>query len=82
MENMNPDLPPAPAPKRPNFRPVLITLLCSVLLGAGSCFGFLTTLNTNESSTINLALAVLFLLCVATFLGSVVMLIVKAFANR
>jgi hypothetical protein len=82
MKNTNPDLPPAPAPKRPNFRPVLITLLCSVLLGAGSCFGFLTTLNTNESSAINLALAVLFLLCVATFLGSVVMLIVKAFTNR
>lgn len=79
---MNPNLPPAPAPKRPNFRPVLITLLCSVLLGAGSCFGFLTTLNTNESSAINSALAVLFLFCVAAFLGSVVILIVKAIANR
>ena len=42
---------PLNLPKKPNYKPVLLTILCSFLLGAGSCFGFLTTLNFNRYVT-------------------------------
>jgi hypothetical protein len=52
------------------------------LLGAGSCFGFLTTLNFNHDSAIATAFAAGFGLCVLVFLGSVVWLVVKAIRGR
>jgi hypothetical protein len=44
--------PPSPAPDGPrhrksNWKQILITLVCGILLGLGSCFGFLSTLNIN-----------------------------------
>ena len=74
--------PPQLPPKKSDVRPILLTLLFSFLLGSGSCFGFLTTLSVNKSSATNSAFAVLFMLCVAAFCGSLVILIVKAIVNR
>ena len=51
---------PLNLPKKTNYKPVLLTILCSFLLGAGSCFGFLTTLNFNRSVPINGVFAVAF----------------------
>lgn len=40
-----------PAGRKPktNFRPILITLLCTLLLAAGSCFGFMSTVRIGGS---------------------------------
>ena len=65
-------------PKKPDYKPVLLTILCSFLLGAGSCFGFLTTLNFNRNVPINGVFAVGFCVCLLVFLGSVLWLAVKA----
>lgn len=67
-----------PPPKRPNYTPILITLAASLILGGASCFGFLTTLNMNKSTAINTFLGVGFVLCVVTFLGSILWLLVRA----
>lgn len=72
---------PRPA-RQTNYRAALITLLCSFLLGAGSCFGFLTTFDFNHDSAISTAFAAGFGLCVLVFLGSVVWLVVQAIRGR
>jgi len=71
---------PAPLnlPKKPNYKPVLLTILCSFLLGAGSCFGFLTSLNFNRNVPINGVFAVGFGICLLVFLGSILWLVIKA----
>ena len=69
---------PVKLPKKPNFKPVLLTILCSFLLGAGSCFGFLTTLNFNRNVPINGVFAVGFGICLLVFLGSILWLVIKA----
>ena len=69
---------PLNPPKKPNYKPVLLTILCSFLLGAGSCFGFLTTLNFNRSVPINGVFAVGFCVCLLVFLSSILWLAVKA----
>jgi hypothetical protein len=48
--------PPSPAPESPRPRrstgkQILITLVCGILLGLGSCFGFLNTLNFGGGPT-------------------------------
>lgn len=45
-----PAVPPDTVPRplhRSQFKPILITLLCAVLLTGGSCYGFLNTFNYN-----------------------------------
>ena len=42
--------PAPPPPKRSIVRPMAMTLVSSFLLGLGSCFGFLSTLNFNGPS--------------------------------
>jgi hypothetical protein len=79
---VGPDRAPETAARRSTYRAALITLLCSFLLGAGSCFGFLTTLNFQGGSPRNTAFAVGFGLCVLVFLGSVVWMVVKAVRGR
>jgi len=44
-----PDTVPRPL-HRSQFKPILITLLCAILLAAGSCYGFLTTLTTASNN--------------------------------
>jgi hypothetical protein len=79
---VDPERAPQTAARRSTYRAALITLLCSFLLGAGSCFGFLTTLNFHGDSPGNMAFAVGFGICVLVFLGSVVWLAVKAIRGR
>jgi hypothetical protein len=45
-----PPPPNAPRPRASHLKPILITLLCGVLLAAGSCFGFVSTLTSNSSN--------------------------------
>jgi ABC-type antimicrobial peptide transport system permease subunit len=40
-------MPDAPRPRVSHVKQILITLVCGVLLGLGSCFGFLNTINFN-----------------------------------
>jgi len=39
--------PAPPPPKRSVVKPIAITLVSGFLLGLGSCFGFLSTINSN-----------------------------------
>jgi hypothetical protein len=69
-DNNSPNLEKAVPPKS-RFRPVAITLVSAFLLGAGSCFGFLTTLTvTLHGSWINVAFAWIFILSIVAFLGA------------
>jgi len=68
--------------RKSSYRAALITLGCSFLLGAGSCLGFLNTLNFHGDSPRNTAFAIGFLVCVLVFLGSIVWMVVKAILGR
>jgi hypothetical protein len=76
-------LPDPGAPKpRPPWAPVVTTIVCALVLGLGSCFGFLSTLNFNGgSSPLNTAFMLLFLLCAAAFLGGVVWAFIRLLNN-
>jgi hypothetical protein len=68
---------------RVSYRPILITLLCAFLLGGGTCFGFLNTLNFNGgSSVLNDVFAVAFVLCALTFIGSAIWAFVRWIKNQ
>jgi hypothetical protein len=70
---------PAPPPPRPsNYKPILLTLLFSLLLAGGSCFGFLNTFNLNRNSQISMIFAAGFAFNVLTFLGSLLWIVIKA----
>jgi hypothetical protein len=73
---MDSNLPPVSFARKSNYRPILLTLLISFLLGGGSCFGFVATANGN--SAISSFFAVGFGLCVLAFLGSISWLVTKA----
>ena len=56
-------------PRKSHLKPILITILCGVLFGAGSCVGFLNTLNFNgPARPLNLYFAVGFFIGVAAVL--------------
>ena len=69
---------PVSVTKKSGYRPILLTLLCSSVLGGGSCAGFLSTLNVNSNSSLSMLFAFAFGLCVLTFVGSLIWLVVKA----
>jgi hypothetical protein len=73
--NQPPLLPPA---KKSNYKPILLTLLFSFLLGGGSCFGFLTTTNSLAATKVKDVFADGFVICLLVFLGSIVWLVIKA----
>jgi hypothetical protein len=64
--------------ERSSYKAVLITLFSSVLLGLGSCFGFMTTSN----SRFGIVFAVLFLLCVIGCIGAIIWAIVSWLLDR
>jgi len=51
---------------------MVITLVASVLLAGGSCFGFLSTVNFNRSTPISAVFAVGFVLGALAFFGACV----------
>ena len=81
-DNQSPNLERNLAP-RSRFRPVVITLFSAFLLGAGSCFGFLTTLTPIwGGSWINVVFQWIFILCVVAFLGALVWALVIVIRAR
>jgi hypothetical protein len=68
----------SPQPVRP-WRPIVITLLSALLLGAGSCFGYLSTMS--GGSTVSGMFMVTFLLCLIIFIGSLVWAFVTLIRN-
>jgi hypothetical protein len=75
---MTGNLPVPPPPRPSNYRPILLTLLFSLLLAGGSCFGFLNTFNLNRNSQISMIFAAGFGFSVLTFLGSLLWIVIKA----
>jgi Na+-transporting NADH:ubiquinone oxidoreductase subunit NqrD len=71
-------------PKPSSYRPILITLLCALLLGGGSCFGFLTTLQTlqGSNSSINSIFGLGFIGSLFVFFGAVIWFIVTWLKRR
>jgi hypothetical protein len=45
-----PPTPDVPRPRRSTWKQILITLVCGVVLGLGSCVGFLNSANFNGPS--------------------------------
>jgi hypothetical protein len=52
-------------PKRINWRPIGLTLLASIVLGAGSCFGAIIS----GGKTLSFVFSALFIACVVAFVG-------------
>jgi hypothetical protein len=75
---MDANPPPVPVASKSDYKPILLTLLFSFVLGGGSCAGFLSTLNVNSSSPLSMFFAFAFGFCVLTFVGSLIRLVVKA----
>ena len=67
-----------PPGRTANYKPTLLVMLCAFLLGAGSCFGFTSTFNTNVISPLGGVFAVGFVICLVVFLGALLWLIIKA----
>jgi hypothetical protein len=78
---MNDNLPSLPPPAKSNYKPILLTLLFSFLLAGGSCFGFLGTFNINRSTPVSMVCAAGFVVCVLTFLGSLLWLVIKVLSD-
>lgn len=75
MIEPNTNLPPlryphSANPKKSSAKPILITLLCSILLAGGSCFGFLRTLDLNQNSSAVSVFALGFVAGVLLFWGA------------
>ena len=71
-------------PKRRNFVAPLITLVASIVIAAGSCYGFLDTLSFDgrgRHPNLNLFFLTLFCLCVIAFVGAILWIIVRAVRN-
>ena len=66
----DPSVPAQQGPPVSPWRPIVVTLLSALLLGAGSCFGFLATIS--EGSNVSGVFMVAFLLCLIIFIGSLV----------
>ena len=61
---------PEPGRKSSKVKAIVITLVASVLLAGGSCFGFLNTMNFNRSTPISAVFAIGFCLGALVFFGA------------
>jgi hypothetical protein len=57
-------------PSKSKWRPIVITIVSAVLLGAGSCFGFITTNGLNQ--ILGIVFAGVFFSCVAAFVAGLI----------
>lgn len=72
--------PPGPPPAGGRvYKPILITILCAVLLAAGSCYGFLNTMTS--VTWYSKALAAVFLVSALVFAVALVWLLVAFVIN-
>ncbi len=78
---MNEKLPSPLPPPKSSYKPILLTLLFSLLLAGGTCFGFLNTFNVNQNSPVSMVYAGGYVFCVLTFLGSLLWLVIKAVSD-
>lgn len=62
--------PGAPKP-RPSWTPIIATIISAIVLGMGSCFGFVITLQP-QNRAFNSTFSTLFCLCIAAFFGGVI----------
>lgn len=70
---------PGEQAKKPTFKPILITLLCSLLLAGGSCFAALQTFNYNRGGgTLWGIFMVIFLAAALSFIVACAWLIARA----
>ena len=81
MTTTPPPLLPDEQTKKFTFRPILITLLCSILLAGGSCFGFLQTSKVNQNAPVSNVFAVGFVAGVLLFLSGCVWAAVALFLH-
>jgi hypothetical protein len=64
---------PGASPPKSPWGAIAITLVSAILLGAGSCFGFLTTLTPGgRNSGANTLFMYVFLICPAVFVGGLI----------
>jgi hypothetical protein len=64
-------------PPKSYWPQIVITLVSAIVLGVGSCFGFLTTLNSRpRSPNLNMVFGWAFAVCVLTFLGALMWAVV------
>ena len=66
---------------RRSFTAPIVTLLCSIVLAGGSCYGFLATLDSKYVS-LKIVFLVVFCLCVMVFPGTIIWMIARAIRNR
>jgi len=60
-------------PPKSHWMQIIITLVSAIVLGAGSCFGFLTTMSFGRrTSYVSMVFAWVFAVCVLTFLGALI----------
>ena len=64
-----------------SFTAPIVTLFCSIVLAAGSCYGFLATLESKYAS-LKIVFLVVFCLCVMVFPGTIIWMIARAIRNR
>ncbi|MGB7281930.1 MAG: hypothetical protein WBE13_06690 [Candidatus Acidiferrum sp.] len=71
-----------PRPKSP-WGPIVITLVSTVLLGAGSCFGFVSTLSFGgKNSGASVVFLSVFALCVLAFIGALLWALIAWIRGR
>lgn len=64
----------------PNYKAAIVTLLSSIVLAGGSCFGFLATLDSRYD-LLRIFFLVVFCLCVMVFPGTIIWMIARAIRN-
>lgn len=64
---------------RRSFTAPLVTLLSTVVLGAGSCFGFFAAMGKHD--VLGYLFLIAFWLCVLAFLATIVWIVVRAIRN-
>jgi hypothetical protein len=72
--------PDGPRPPRSTWKQILITLVCGVLLGLGSCFGFASTMSFNENKPASAVFAMGFVVGVGLVLSAGVRALVAIIA--
>ena len=75
-----------PLRTRRSFVAPLVTLLATIALGAGSCFGFLSTLDFNgngdwKRQVLTGFFVIVFCMCVVAFPVTIIWIIVRAVRN-
>jgi hypothetical protein len=70
-------------PPKSSWRPIVITLISALVLGAGSCFGFVSTLSFGgRNANVSALFLGVFALCVLAFIGALLWALVAWIRGR